>query len=111
MPPQAFGGSLVDYLDSLKRLRELNASLFAPGHGEWITDPRAKIDEYIAHRTDREQTLLVAINSGERSRKALLDDVWSDVPEVLRGAAALAMQAHLEKLEAEGHVDIVALGN
>ena len=84
-------------------------SLFAPGHGEWITDPRAKIDEYVAHRADREQTLLVAINSGERSRKALLDDAWDDVPEVLRRAAALAMQAHLEKLEAEGLVDTAAL--
>ena len=30
----------------------LDVSLFAPGHGEWITDPRAKIDEYVAHRAD-----------------------------------------------------------
>ncbi len=111
VPPEAFGGSLADYLASLKRLRELDVSLFAPGHGEWITDPRAKIDEYVAHRAAREQTLLVAINSGERSRKALLDDAWADVPDVLRGAAALAMQAHLEKLEAEGLVDTTALEN
>ena len=83
--------------------------LFAPGHGEWITDPRAKINEYIAHRADREQKLLIAINSGERSREALLDAAWDDVPEVLRRAAAMAMQAHLEKLEAEGLVDTAAL--
>jgi glyoxylase-like metal-dependent hydrolase (beta-lactamase superfamily II) len=109
VPPEAFGGSLRDYLASLKRLRALDASLFAPGHGEWITDPRAKIDGYLAHRAEREQKLLVAINSGERSRKALLDDAWDDVPDVLRGAAAMAMQAHLEKLEAEGLVDTADL--
>jgi len=109
VPPEAFGGSLVDYLASLKRLRELDVALFAPGHGEWITEPRAKIEEYVAHRADREQKLLVAINSGERSRQALLDDAWADVPKVLRGAAAMAMQAHLEKLEADGLVDIAAL--
>ena len=31
-------------------MSELDASLFAPGHGEWITDPRAKINEYVTHR-------------------------------------------------------------
>ena len=107
--PTAFGGSLADYLASLKRLRDLDVALFAPGHGEWITDPRAKIDEYIAHRADREHKLLMAINSGERSREALLDAAWDDVPKVLRRAAAMAMQAHLEKLEAEGLVDTAAL--
>ena len=111
VPPAAFGGSLSDYLASLKRLRDLDMALFAPGHGEWITDPRAKIDEYIAHRADREQKLLIEINSGVRSREALLDAAWDDVPEVLRRAAAMAMQAHLEKLEAEGLVDTTALEN
>jgi glyoxylase-like metal-dependent hydrolase (beta-lactamase superfamily II) len=111
VPPSAFGGSLLDYLASLERLREVDAKLFAPGHGEWITDPRAKIDEYAAHRAEREQKLMVAINSGERSREALLDAAWDDVPEVLRRAAAMAMQAHLEKLEAEGFVDTAALEN
>ena len=111
VPPAAFGGSLSDYLASLKRLRDLDVALFAPGHGEWITDPRAKIDEYIAHRADREHNLLIAINSGERSREALLDAAWDDVPDVLRRAAAMAMQAHLEKLEAEGLVDTAALEN
>jgi len=109
VPPAAFGGSLSDYLASLKRLRDLDVALFSPGHGEWITDPQAKINEYLAHRADREHKLLIAINSGERSREALLDDAWDDVPPVLRGAAAMAMQAHLEKLEADGLVDTAAL--
>ncbi len=105
VPPAAFGGSLADYLASLERLRDLDAALFAPGHGEWITDPEAKIDEYVAHRAEREGKLVAALETGERSRAALLDAAWDDVPEVLRRAAAMAMQAHLEKLEPEGRVD------
>ncbi|MGZ8621832.1 MAG: hypothetical protein ACXWW8_04515 [Solirubrobacterales bacterium] len=35
---------------------------------------------------------------------ALLKEVWDDVPEQLLPAAAYAMQAHLEKLEAEGRL-------
>jgi glyoxylase-like metal-dependent hydrolase (beta-lactamase superfamily II) len=105
VPPRAFGGSLVDYMASLKRLRGSGASLFAPGHGDWITEPKAKIGEYIAHRTQRERKLLSALERGERSSAALLAAAWDDVPEVLRPAAALAMQAHLEKLEAEGRLE------
>jgi glyoxylase-like metal-dependent hydrolase (beta-lactamase superfamily II) len=102
VPPD--GGSLVAYLASLERLRELDAELLAPGHGPWITDPRAKVDEYIAHKLDRERKLLAAHDAGERSRARLLDAAWDDVPPELRGAAAIVMQAHLEKLEAEGRL-------
>jgi glyoxylase-like metal-dependent hydrolase (beta-lactamase superfamily II) len=109
VPPAAFGGSLTDYLASLERLREVEAKLFAPGHGSWIEDAKSKIDEYVAHRADRERKLVSALESGERSRSALLVSAWDDVPDELRGAAAMAMQAHLEKLEAEGRLDPVEL--
>jgi glyoxylase-like metal-dependent hydrolase (beta-lactamase superfamily II) len=100
VPPAAFGGSLVDYMESLRRVRALDARLLAPGHGPLIADPAAKIDEYIAHREEREARLRAALDGGERSRERLLDFAWDDVPEILRPAAAMAMQAHLEKLEA-----------
>ena len=48
--------------------------------------------------------LLAELEQGERSRARLLALVWDDVPEVLRPAAAVVMQAHLEKLEAEGRL-------
>jgi glyoxylase-like metal-dependent hydrolase (beta-lactamase superfamily II) len=105
VPSAAFGGSLVDYLASLRRVRRLDATLFAPGHGPPITDPTAKIDEYLAHREEREARLVEALDAGERSRARLLDSVWDDVPEILRPAAAVAMEAHLEKLEAEARLD------
>ncbi len=104
VPPAAFGGSLADYMRSLRRVRELDVVLLAPGHGPLITAPKAKIDEYIAHREEREARLVAALDAGERSRARLLDAAWDDVPEILRPAAAMAMQAHLEKLEAEGRL-------
>ncbi len=52
----------------------------------------------------RERRLLDALGRGERSRKALLAEVWDDVPEELRPAAELTMQAHLGKLESEGRL-------
>lgn len=105
VPPAAFGGSLGDYLRSLRRVRDSGASLFAPGHGPWITDPVERIDGYVAHRLERERKLVRALDEGERSRAALLATVWDDVPEVLRPAAAMAMRAHLEKLEDDGRLE------
>lgn len=101
VPPAAFGGSLVDYMASLERIAALDLELIAPGHGPWITNPRTKVAEYLEHRREREAKLRAAIEAGERSRERLLDAAWGDVPEVLRPAAALAMQAHLEKLRRE----------
>ena len=102
VPPAAAGGSLVDYGASLRRLEELEAALLCPGHGPWITNPAEKIAEYIHHRADREARLVAALDSGECSRRRLLDLAWAEVPAELRPAAALAMQAQLEKLAIEG---------
>ena len=102
--PREMGGSLADYMRSLEKLRALDLTTIYPGHGPEVTDPEAKIAEYIEHRMMRERRLVAALERGERSKAALLAEVWDDVPELLRGAAAIAMQAHLEKLEDEGRL-------
>ena len=102
VPPD--GGSLAAYIDSLRALRAIGAGVLCPGHGPYILDPEARIDEYLAHRLDRERKLLEALAAGERSRSRLLERAWDDVPAELRPAAAVVMQAHLEKLEAEGRL-------
>jgi len=97
-------GSLSTYLDSLRRLRELDLELLCPGHGPYVRDPAAKLDEYISHRLDRERRLLEALDSGLRTRDELLDAVWSEAPAELRPAAALTLAAHLEKLSEENRL-------
>jgi glyoxylase-like metal-dependent hydrolase (beta-lactamase superfamily II) len=97
-------GSLSTYLDSLRRLRELELEVLCPGHGPFVWDPAAKLDEYISHRLDRERRLLEALESGRRTEEELLAFAWSEVPSELRGAAALTLQAHLEKLREEGRL-------
>jgi glyoxylase-like metal-dependent hydrolase (beta-lactamase superfamily II) len=101
-------GSLAAYLDSLRRLRELDAEAILPGHGPVVWDPRAKLDEYIEHRLERERLVLDALSAGARSRDELLDRAWADVDfedaPYLRYAAAATLEAHLEKLEDEGRL-------
>jgi len=98
------GGSLAAYMDSLRLLQAEEIELMAPGHGPWILDPAAKLAEYVEHREMRERRLLAALDRGERSRAALLAEAWDDIPIELLPMAAMAMEAHLEKLEGEGRL-------
>jgi glyoxylase-like metal-dependent hydrolase (beta-lactamase superfamily II) len=98
------GNSLAAFMDSLALLQAETIELIAPGHGPWVTDPAAKLAEYVEHREMRERRLLDALAEGERSRANLLATVWDDIPMELLPMAAMAMEAHLEKLEAEGRL-------
>jgi glyoxylase-like metal-dependent hydrolase (beta-lactamase superfamily II) len=97
-------GSLSAYLVSLRRLRDLELDVLCPGHGPYVWDPAAKLDEYIEHRLERERRLVEALDAGLRTRDELLDSAWSDAPRELRDFAALSLASHLEKLAEEGRL-------
>lgn len=97
-------GALAGYLDSLRRLRAMPLDVLCPGHGPVVTDPAAKLDEYVAHRLERERRLVDALARGLRGEDELLDDVWDDAPAALRPAAATTLRAHLQKLDEEGRL-------
>ncbi|HEX4467397.1 MAG TPA: MBL fold metallo-hydrolase [Solirubrobacteraceae bacterium] len=93
-------GAMSGYLLALTRLRlREDFNVLCPGHGEVVWDARAKLDEYIAHRIDRENRLLLALNEGLRTVPDLLAAVWPEVPPELRPAATATLAAHLDKLE------------
>ncbi|MFI5027837.1 MAG: MBL fold metallo-hydrolase [Solirubrobacterales bacterium] len=104
VPPD--GGSLSAYMASLRRIQAEPLELICPGHGSWVGDPSAKLAEYVEHREMRERRLLAALERGERSKDALLAEAWSDVPTELRPAATMVMEAHLQKLAAEGRLPV-----
>jgi glyoxylase-like metal-dependent hydrolase (beta-lactamase superfamily II) len=97
-------GSLSAYLDSLRRIRALGLDVLCPGHGPYVWDPAAKLDEYLSHRLERERRLLEALAAGARDTDELLDRAWADAPTELRPVAALSLRAHLEKLDEDGRL-------
>ena len=62
------GGGLAAYLDGLRRLRALGLARLYPGHGPVIEDAEARLDEYVAHRLERERRLLAALARRARGR-------------------------------------------
>jgi glyoxylase-like metal-dependent hydrolase (beta-lactamase superfamily II) len=93
---------LGEYLEALQRLRQLPLRVICPGHGPPVWHPLDKLDEYVAHRRERERKLLDALEDGLREEDELLDAVWADAPPALRPAAAVTLGAHRAKLESEG---------
>ena len=98
------GGSLGAYLDGLRRLRALDLARLYPGHGPVVEDPRAKLDEYIAHRLERERRIVEALATGARTEDELLAAAWDEIPAGLRQPAAWTLAAHLAKLREEGRL-------
>jgi glyoxylase-like metal-dependent hydrolase (beta-lactamase superfamily II) len=97
-------GAMRGYLAALRRLREMGLEVLCPGHGPLVLDAGAKLDEYVAHRLDRERRLERALADGLRSADELVDRVWSDAPAALRAAATVTLAAHLDKLDEEGRL-------
>ena len=98
-------GDLSDYMDSLRRLLELDLETIYPAHGPVIRNPREKIGEYIAHRELRERQVIEALTgSAPLDAMAIVKKIYVDVPEYLHPAAASSVRSHLRKLEREGRV-------
>ncbi len=101
------GGDMAAYVQTLERLRKLRMSRICPGHGDVIEEPRARIDDYLAHRRQRErQVLKVVQQRGPVKIADIVAELYGkdDLPEQLVEAAGWQVHAHLLKLKSEGKV-------
>ena len=100
-------GHMATYLEQLERLKALRPRLrsIAPGHGHLIEQPVAKIDEYLAHRTEREQQILAAVQAAGTTTVAdLVAAIYPDLVEELVPMAEGTVWAHLQALSDAGTV-------
>ena len=101
-PPE---GNMQDYLESLRQMRDLEGlSVILGGHGPAVGNPYGKLDEYVSHRLEREQNIFKAVQGGAVTPQEIVARVYTDVSPKAHAMAERAVLAHLEKLEAEGHV-------
>lgn len=98
-------GRLGDYLDSLRRLRDLAAADLAvvlPGHGPVVSQPFEVMDYYLAHRHERLAQVRDALAAGDTEPMDIVRRVYADVDEVLWPAAELSVRAQLDYLRETG---------
>ena len=96
-------GNMKHYIESLRRLRDMDCAALAPGHGEIIDDPERVIDWIVAHRLQREEKVAAAVAEyPNHTSHELVPQVYKDVDPKLFGWAERSLLAHLLKLEADG---------
>jgi glyoxylase-like metal-dependent hydrolase (beta-lactamase superfamily II) len=98
------GGDMAQYLATLERLKKMRLAKIAPGHGDVIEEPKARIDEYLQHRRSREKQILGIVKQGPVRIKDIVATLYPDTPAPLLDVAGKQVHAHLLKLRAEGKV-------
>jgi glyoxylase-like metal-dependent hydrolase (beta-lactamase superfamily II) len=100
-PPE---GHMATYFDSLKRMQALPVTALFPAHGPVMANAKAKIQEYLDHRMERENSILKAWQRGRRDPAAIVKDVYTDVAPAMHALAERSVIAHLEKLREENRL-------
>ncbi|TMC50600.1 MAG: MBL fold metallo-hydrolase [Chloroflexi bacterium] len=102
-------GDMTDYLKSLSRVRELRPRVIHPGHGPRLDDGVAVIDQYIAHRLEREAQVETGLgNAGDAVAPIdLVPEIYASYPRELWPAAAKTIEAHLDRLVREDRAQLV----
>jgi glyoxylase-like metal-dependent hydrolase (beta-lactamase superfamily II) len=101
-PPPS--GDMAQYLDSLRRMKALDAVIICPGHGPIVQQPNRKIQELIDHRRERDEQVLLLISQGKDRLSALVREVYPELSPHLERMARGQILSHLYKLQQEGKV-------
>jgi len=104
--------ALADYLSSLDRVRELDVGLVLPGHRNFFTDMKERIDELKRHHRERADEVMDVLrdrtmNAYEIAAGMTWDidcETWEDFPIAQKWFATGEAIAHLQYLEAEGGI-------
>jgi glyoxylase-like metal-dependent hydrolase (beta-lactamase superfamily II) len=101
---------LGEYLQSLRKVGELDADLVLPAHGDPFRDISRRVRELLAHHDEREAEVLEAVSHGERTGYQVASALpWTrrrrPFSDLQLGQQRMAMTetlAHLEELRARG---------
>ncbi|MBM4763547.1 MBL fold metallo-hydrolase [Bacillus sp. B15-48] len=102
-------GDMTDYIQSLNRLKTLNISKIAPGHGNWVTKPYEQIEFVLSRRLFRESQIITLLKEHKQVTSRKLTEIIyeSSIHPSVFNVAKLTIEAHLHKLVQEGVVDFI----
>jgi len=97
-------GDMSDYMESLRRVLALRPAVIHPGHGRTIEDGVAAIEQYIAHRLEREAQVAEAVRRRGAATAPIevVPEIYAAYPQALHAFAARSVEAHLDKLVRDG---------
>ena len=97
--------NLKQYMTSLARMANTRPLVVCPGHGNTILRGERRIQQQMAHRQDREDQVLSALEGGAITVDEIVSAVYPrNLRKSLRAAAGRNVRTHLEKLRQENRV-------
>ena len=96
--------SLVDYIASLRKTREMPAEIVLSGHGEPITDHVALIDERLEKTEHRREKMLGLLADRPLSGYEIAQRCWGDIAVTQAYLTLSEVIGHMDLLEDEGRV-------
>lgn len=96
--------SLKNYLDSLRKLRELEPEKLYPGHGEVIEEPGERIDEIMEHHLERKENVLEIVEE-KRTAFEVMKELFPSLKAEYYLFGMSEAVGHLELLVSEGKVE------
>jgi glyoxylase-like metal-dependent hydrolase (beta-lactamase superfamily II) len=98
------GGDMAAYVASLRLMLSRNDSLYLPGHGPPLPNPKPYVEELLNHRVQREEAILQALRIEPHTTWKLVERLYSKSHPWLKRAAERNVFAHLLKMQMEGLV-------
>lgn len=92
------------YMASLVKLLARDDKIYWPGHGGPVKEPQRFVRALIAHRREREASILARVKAGDATIEAITANVYHGLDPALRKAAAFSVLAHVEDLAERGLV-------
>ena len=98
---------LADYLDSLRNVAPLPASIVLPGHGEPFNDLAGRVAEIIVHHEERELQILTLLDEQPQNAHQLAVKIFGHrlKSNEARRMATAEVLSHLEYLRLDGQVE------
>jgi glyoxylase-like metal-dependent hydrolase (beta-lactamase superfamily II) len=103
-------GDMTAYLDSLRRVASRNDAMLWPTHGPPRDDAATYVQALIEHRLERERGVLEAVRSGRSTIADIVTLLYAEVRVELHKPAGRSVWAHLERLVAQGRVEVEGAG-
>jgi glyoxylase-like metal-dependent hydrolase (beta-lactamase superfamily II) len=94
--------STVEYLASLKKVREMDLRVALPGHGQIILEPSRKINGLLGLIDERRKAVLAVLKKGSHTPVEIVREIFPHLPLEVLFRAVSDVMGHLEMLEMEG---------
>lgn len=95
-------GSMRAYMAALERLRDRPETIYWPGHGGPVREPRRFVRALLHHRRQREAAIRTRLAAGDADIRTIVARIYQGLDPRLTGAAMLSVFAHVEDLVERG---------